>query len=68
MLAEVIGQGVDDGVLNPVDPDGAAEYVLTLSQGLIFRRLTTDSVDVGLVRRELERYLGLDLASTAQSE
>jgi AcrR family transcriptional regulator len=68
MLTEVISQGVDDGALNPVDPDGAAEYVLTLSQGLIFRRLTTDTVEVGLVRRELERYLGLDLPPTVQSE
>jgi AcrR family transcriptional regulator len=60
-LVAVIESGVDEGRLDDVDPEGAAEYLLTLSQGLIFRRLTTDDVRLESVRRELERYLGVEL-------
>jgi AcrR family transcriptional regulator len=62
-LVDVVGRGVEAGDLEAVDPEAAAEYLLTLSQGLIFRRLTTDDVRVDLVREELERYLGIDLAT-----
>jgi AcrR family transcriptional regulator len=62
-LVTVIERGVAEGQLRERDPEAAAEYLLTLSQGLIFRRLTTDGVDVEHVRAELERYLGVDLST-----
>jgi AcrR family transcriptional regulator len=67
-LVEVIERGVADGRLNDVDPEGAAEYLLTLGQGLIFRRFTTEDVRVDSVQRELERYLGIDLSVTPEQE
>jgi AcrR family transcriptional regulator len=60
-LVAVVERGIEEGRINDVDPEAAGEYILTLSQGLIFRRLTTNDVRTELVRQELERYLGVDL-------
>lgn len=60
-LVAVLERGIDEDRLDDIDPEGGAEYLLTLSQGLIFRRLTTNDVRVESVRRELERYLGVEL-------
>jgi AcrR family transcriptional regulator len=67
-LVEVIERGVAEGQLREVDPETAGEYVLTVSQGLIFRRLTTNGVQVDRVRGELERYFGVDLDPEALEE
>jgi AcrR family transcriptional regulator len=60
-LAAVLAAAGERGEIREVDPEDASEYLLTLVQGVIFRRVTTSDVDVDRIRREVERYLDLDL-------
>jgi AcrR family transcriptional regulator len=56
-LAAVVRRGVDAGVFREVDPDLAAEVLLTLSLGAVFRRQTAGDVPVEAMRETVERLV-----------
>lgn len=55
-LREVLQQGVEDGAVRPVDPDAVADFVLTVFDGAMHRRVTAE-VDVTRIRGEIQGYL-----------
>jgi AcrR family transcriptional regulator len=53
----VTGAGTDPDV----DTERTVEWLVTVVQGLVFQRVTTDGVDLDAVRAELDRHLDLGL-------
>jgi AcrR family transcriptional regulator len=56
-LADTIQDGIDQGVFRDVDVHATAELLVTVMLGGLFRRATSDRVDVDAVRTELDRLL-----------
>lgn len=56
-IVSLIERGIDDGTFRPVDPEGTAEFLLTLMFGGLFRRATSEDVDPDAIRDELERFV-----------
>ena len=57
-IATIIRTGVDQGVFRDVDPEQAAELLLTTINGAILQRVTTDEeAPVQAVRAELDEYV-----------
>jgi len=63
-LADVVARGIEQGVFREVNPEQAAELLLTLLMGVVLRRATADGLDEeGLadeMERLFERYLYVD--------
>ena len=55
-VAESIGDGVEQGAFGDVDPERAAETLLTLLLGALLRRSTTDA-DLESVREDAYEYV-----------
>lgn len=62
-LEEIIKGGIEEGTFRDVDPEQAAEMLLTVIDGTILRQATIDDVDVDLVREELATYVRLRLVA-----
>jgi AcrR family transcriptional regulator len=60
-LVDIISDGMEEGVFREVDPDQAAEMLLTTIDGAMLRAATTDGIDPDAVRDELKAYLDLRL-------
>lgn len=57
-LASVVERGTEQGVFREVDPDGVAEFLLTLVMGAIFRRSTAETADDDGLMDEVDAMLG----------
>lgn len=55
-LTDVVRQAIEDGEIRDVDPEGVADFVLTVFDGAMHRRVTAD-VDVEGIRSEIHGYL-----------
>ncbi len=67
-LAAAIRDGVDDGTFRDVDPDGVAEFLVTLITGAMIRQVTSEGVDRSAVRGEVERYVESTLRAEGTNE
>lgn len=56
-IATIVQSGVEQGVFREVDPDRAAEVLLTIVMGAILRRSTIEGLDEDLLRTEVDRLL-----------
>lgn len=56
-LATLVERGIETGEFREVDPERTAEFLLTVMLGGLFRRATSDAVDIDAVRAELEAVL-----------
>jgi len=56
-LKTIIQDGIEEGVFRDVDPDRTGEFLLTVIEGMIVRRITSNEPDVRSVRAELDEYL-----------
>lgn len=56
-LVDVIERGIDQGVFRDVDVHQTVELLMTVMLGTLFRRATSDQVDVDAVRAELDTVL-----------
>lgn len=56
-LTSVIERGIESGQFRAVDPEQAAQGLLTILMGAIFRRGTTATFDSALVQREIDALL-----------
>lgn len=57
-LTAVLRTGIEHGEFRAVDPEQTAELLLTVLDGAIFRRMTTDgSPDIQALRAELNEYI-----------
>jgi AcrR family transcriptional regulator len=54
-LADVVSRGIEAGVFREVDPDRAAELLLTMFMGVVLRRSTADGLDTDGLAAEMER-------------
>lgn len=55
-IASVVRRGVEQGRYRDVDPERVADYLLTLIDGAMHRRVTSD-IDVERIRRETQVYI-----------
>jgi AcrR family transcriptional regulator len=62
-VAALIRSGIDRGVFREVDPEGAAEVLLTLVMGSTLRRSTVRAFDADRLRTEVDRVLRAYLVS-----
>lgn len=60
-FTDIVARGVADGSFRDVDPDAVAAMVLTLVNGAMERRATTDAEFAGQVRAEVDAYLAARL-------
>lgn len=63
-LAGIVHRGIEQGVFREVDPDRTAELLLTILEGAILRRATTDNPAAEIVRAELDDYVRWQLLAT----
>jgi AcrR family transcriptional regulator len=63
-LTDVLRTGIENGEFRAVDPEQTAELLLTVINGAMLRRMTTDdSPDLQAVRTELDEYIRSRLLS-----
>jgi len=60
-LAEIIQDGIDAGVFEPVDPDRTAEYLSATLEGINLQQTTRTDAPGALLREELESYIETEL-------
>lgn len=61
-LAGLVRDGIEEGRYRDVDPEQVASMLMTIINGAILRRATTDDeVAMPAMRRELEAYLEMRL-------
>jgi AcrR family transcriptional regulator len=60
-FADIVSRGIQDGSFRDVDPDAVAAMLLTLVNGAMERRATTDAEFAGSVRAEVDAYLAARL-------
>jgi AcrR family transcriptional regulator len=72
ILSQRIGQGIQQGLFQEVDPDAIAVFISTYLDGLMVRSVILDDFDlkhsVDLLRRELWQRLGYSAEDTAVGE
>ncbi|WP_276299932.1 TetR/AcrR family transcriptional regulator [Halorussus lipolyticus] len=57
-VTDIIADGIDEGVFREVDPEQTASFLVTLLNGRMTERTTTENPDAARsVRRELDRYV-----------
>lgn len=61
LFSDIIAAGVDDDTFHDIDPDDAAECLLTITEGTVLRHMTTESVDLDAIRQEAVRYVDTHL-------
>jgi AcrR family transcriptional regulator len=56
-IAEIVEDGIEDGVFREVDPDQVAAAIHTLATGVMTERVTDDKPQIEAVRAELDAYV-----------
>ena len=56
-VADIVQSGIEGGEFEPVDPDAAASFIVTVIAGNTFRRTTRDRYSSDALRSELDRYI-----------
>ncbi|AHG00102.1 TetR family transcriptional regulator [Halostagnicola larsenii XH-48] len=58
LIVDIVEAGIDRGVFQPCNPEGVAATLITMINGTIMRRSTSEDDEwVGDVREEIESYL-----------
>ncbi|WP_137283985.1 TetR/AcrR family transcriptional regulator [Halorussus salinisoli] len=56
-IAAVVAEGIETGSFREVDPEQTASFLVTLANGAMTERITTDAEAVRRVQAELDEYL-----------
>ncbi|QSG09820.1 TetR/AcrR family transcriptional regulator [Halapricum desulfuricans] len=57
VLADIIADGIEEGVFRGVDPEQVAATIHTIAGGIMTERATSDDPQVAAVRAELDAYV-----------